>query len=350
MNDVGINNFLAPIGLRKYAKNFQSNGYDIESDFCYLGTLDLDLMGIKGERDRTRILEAATSYTNSPQFELYRWLKEYGLDHYFTNFISYGITTLHDLSKQEPSPDCLRDLEILLPGHQARLKNSLPKLRKKQKLDDAESTIPEAIGYWGKPKEIDGAKYDFLCVRATLRSLKPGGEQFNEEFMVDSGSDVVTARQELLNKLDLELIGTIQSRGVHSTVEKQLYKAMLVIGSEKVEIEIMAEPYESIGNRVMRRFKHLIDSSVHYWLPANKMAPSSSSGNSGDTSNDTPDTDEDEGSGEETTGSSTTTVTGKKATDKGKGKKPAEGTVDIQQSAASSSQSQRENPGPSTSP
>lgn len=58
MNDVGINNFLAPIGLRKYAKNFQSNGYDIESDFCYLGTLDLDLMGIKGERDRTRILEA----------------------------------------------------------------------------------------------------------------------------------------------------------------------------------------------------------------------------------------------------------------------------------------------------
>lgn len=56
--------------------------------------------------------------------------------------------------------------------------------------------------------------------------------------MVDSGSDVVTARQELLDKLDLELIGTIQSRGVHSTVEKQLYKAMLVIGSEKVEIEV----------------------------------------------------------------------------------------------------------------
>lgn len=58
MNDVGINNFLAPIGLRKYAKNFRSNGYDVESDFSYLGALDLDAMGIKGERDRTRILEA----------------------------------------------------------------------------------------------------------------------------------------------------------------------------------------------------------------------------------------------------------------------------------------------------
>lgn len=58
-------------------------------------------------------------------------------------------------------------------------------------------------------------------------------------FMVDSGSDVVTARQEILNRLDLELIGTIQSRGVHTTVEKQLYKAMLVIGNHEVEIEVI---------------------------------------------------------------------------------------------------------------
>ena len=58
------------------------------------------------------------------------------------------------------------------------------------------------------------------------------------EFMVDSGSDVVTARQEILDQLDLELIGTIQSRGVHSTVEKQLYKAMLCIGKTEIEIEV----------------------------------------------------------------------------------------------------------------
>ena len=57
------------------------------------------------------------------------------------------------------------------------------------------------------------------------------------EFMVDSGSDVVTARQEILDQLDLELIGTIQSRGVHTTVEKQLYKAILRIGKQEAEIE-----------------------------------------------------------------------------------------------------------------
>ena len=56
--------------------------------------------------------------------------------------------------------------------------------------------------------------------------------------MVDSGSDVVTARQEILDQLDLELIGTIQSRGVHTTVEKQLYKAILRIGKQEAEIEV----------------------------------------------------------------------------------------------------------------
>ena len=33
----------------------------------------------------------------------------------------------------------------------------------------------------------------------------------------------------------------------------------------------MAEPYESIGNRVMRHFRHVIDSTVHYWLQGNMV-------------------------------------------------------------------------------
>ena len=56
--------------------------------------------------------------------------------------------------------------------------------------------------------------------------------------MVDSGSDVVTVREEVLQQLDLELLGTIQSRGVHATKEKQLYKAMLKIGDVDIEIEV----------------------------------------------------------------------------------------------------------------
>ena len=35
----------------------------------------------------------------------------------------------------------------------------------------------------------------------------------------------------------------------------------------------MAEPYESIGNRVMRHFRHVIDTTVHYWLHGNMIEP-----------------------------------------------------------------------------
>ncbi len=59
------------------------------------------------------------------------------------------------------------------------------------------------------------------------------------EFMVDSGSDVVTVREEVLQELDLQLLGTIQSRGVHSTKQKQLYKAVLKIGDVEVETEVI---------------------------------------------------------------------------------------------------------------
>ena len=40
----------------------------------------------------------------------------------------------------------------------------------------------------------------------------------------------------------------------------------------------MPEPYESIGNRVMRHFRHVIDSTVHYWLQGNRLEPGESSG------------------------------------------------------------------------
>ena len=40
----------------------------------------------------------------------------------------------------------------------------------------------------------------------------------------------------------------------------------------------MPEPYESIGNRVMRHFRHVIDSTVHYWLQGNRLELGGSSG------------------------------------------------------------------------
>ena len=56
--------------------------------------------------------------------------------------------------------------------------------------------------------------------------------------MVDSGSDVVTLRQEVLDSLDLELIGPIKSKGVHASRTKNLYRANMIIGNHTLEIEV----------------------------------------------------------------------------------------------------------------
>ena len=56
--------------------------------------------------------------------------------------------------------------------------------------------------------------------------------------MVDSGSDVVTMRQEVLDTLDLDLIGPINSKGVHASRVKNLYRANIVIGNTSLEIEV----------------------------------------------------------------------------------------------------------------
>lgn len=56
--------------------------------------------------------------------------------------------------------------------------------------------------------------------------------------MVDSGSDVVTIRQSILDTLDLEILGKIHSKGVHGSKTTNLYKATLQIGTQQMEIEV----------------------------------------------------------------------------------------------------------------
>lgn len=58
------------------------------------------------------------------------------------------------------------------------------------------------------------------------------------EFMVDSGSDVNTLKQEILNDLNLELIGTVQSHGIHASKQKDLYRALLVVGNVQIYTEV----------------------------------------------------------------------------------------------------------------
>lgn len=58
------------------------------------------------------------------------------------------------------------------------------------------------------------------------------------EFMIDTGSDVTTIRQEVLDELGLEILGRIHSKGVHGSKTTNLYKAKLLIGNQEMEIEV----------------------------------------------------------------------------------------------------------------
>ncbi|XP_038051455.1 uncharacterized protein LOC119739034 [Patiria miniata] len=124
MNDIGINKFLGPLGLHQYADIFQIKGYDVESDFCTLDKDDLDAMNITDKEHRGTILQAATHYQPSEEFEVFQWLRDNGIDHYFGNFIRSNYTNLHQVSVMELTADVLHELEVLLPGHRKRLKNA----------------------------------------------------------------------------------------------------------------------------------------------------------------------------------------------------------------------------------
>ncbi|XP_077983474.1 uncharacterized protein LOC144438292 [Glandiceps talaboti] len=273
-----IESFLEPLDLMQYLEIFQTKGYDRETDFSTLTDVDLDELGITDDDHRGMILHAAEHYELSDQYKVYQFLRDHELDYYYKHFIDSEYTCLDTLSRMDVNEDTLDDLEITLPGHKKRLQLAVSKLRKRRRLSDEEAESPVAIGYWGRPAALEDAKYDFLCLRSTIKSTKANTPSFELEFMVDSGSDVVTVRQSILDQLDLELIGTIQSRGVHATVEKQLYKAVLGVGNFNIEIEVMAEPYESIGNRVLRHFRHFIDLNRHIWLQGQALSsPSVSS-------------------------------------------------------------------------
>ena len=56
--------------------------------------------------------------------------------------------------------------------------------------------------------------------------------------MVDSGSDVVTLRPEIVRRLNLVKKCTVRSQGVHVAKEKTLYEAILKIGSVELKIEV----------------------------------------------------------------------------------------------------------------
>lgn len=57
------------------------------------------------------------------------------------------------------------------------------------------------------------------------------------EFMVDSGSDVSTLRDDIIQELKLEVIRQVTSCGVFGSQRTNMYRANLTIGDQTLEIE-----------------------------------------------------------------------------------------------------------------
>ncbi|XP_046559336.1 uncharacterized protein LOC124268412 [Haliotis rubra] len=274
----GVDLFLQSIGLQGYISSFLHRGYDRETDLQYIGEDDLDAMCIMDPSHRRDLLSAAKKHKISVESKLLEWLRGYELEHYFVGFIGSELVDLDDIARLSlPDVNVYDELEMTMLGHQRRLERAVRQLNKRRRTEDSDLEVPVAEGFWGKPTNLDDAKYDFLCVEATIASTRDASRSHKIDFMVDSGSDVTTLQEDLLYTLNPELIGPINSKGVHSSRRKSLYRAKLTIGTQDLEIEVMGESYNSLGSRVLRHFRHYITGSKHIWLPGDFFDPTMSS-------------------------------------------------------------------------
>ncbi|OWF53494.1 uncharacterized protein LOC110446272 [Mizuhopecten yessoensis] len=271
----GVQTFLEDLGLLQYFDMFVIKGFDCEEDLCHIDSADLDSMTIADPDHRRQILHAARRFKPSSEYKLLEWLRANSLDYYFPNFVNSE--SANDLDQIKtlnlPDPDIFDELEITLPGHKRRLERAVSRLRKRMKTTDQSPEEPIAHGRWAKPTALQDGKFDFLVLDATVYSTKDRKKSHTLEFMIDSGSDVTTIREEVLEGLDLELLGRIHSKGVHGSKSTNLYRAYLRIGNQELQIEVMGESYDSLGSRVVRHFRHFIDGSRHLWLKGDYCDP-----------------------------------------------------------------------------
>ncbi|XP_013391172.1 uncharacterized protein LOC106159430 [Lingula anatina] len=272
MNYDGVRNFLRSLDLSQYFEMFKTKGYERESDLVDLDEKDLDDLLITDPEHRRLVLVASQGLEISPEGALLDFLVANGLEHYYENFLHEhrDMDMIENIDTTQARS--FQELEITLPGHRKRLHRAVTQLRKRRKLS-AEAEDPVATGYWGKPRPLADAKNDFLCIHAAIKGVGDADYEQMLEFMVDSGSDVVTVEESTLSRLRLEHLGTVKSHGVHATKEKQIYRAMLRIGREEIEIEVMGETYNSLGSQVIRHFRHYINGNRHIWLKGTRDDP-----------------------------------------------------------------------------
>lgn len=262
-----VENFLEKIGLERYGTRFLTQGYDRIIDLCILDEEDLDSLSIRERDDRFKILDAASL------IDVADWLQHLDLDHescYMERLRAEGIITIRDVKSREWNDELLDSLEIMIPGHRKRVKSAATFLKwHSAKEPDTRVVV---LGYWGQPPGLKDNPHPFLCVQGHLKSDTGEDARSSEltEFIVDSGSDVVTATESLIQSLQLEYLRNVDSRGPYSTANKPLYRGILKLGTEEFEVEVIPEQVTSVGHVVMRKFKHLIDGKFHYWLKDDK--------------------------------------------------------------------------------
>ncbi|XP_059164992.1 uncharacterized protein LOC131947720 isoform X2 [Physella acuta] len=260
----------------KYSEMFHIKGYDLESDIPFLTAYDLEehLM-ISNVNDRLAILAQAKLYRPSPKKEVYDWLKRNHLKGYYIEFVRSELTDLKKVSQLSLPDENIYDmLEVALPGHRKRLERAVEKLRLELQYKSLGVETPVICGRWGKPLCLPQAKFDFLCVKAFLFSQREPHNKAAIDFMVDSGSDVCTVQEETLKSLNLDLLGPVYSCGIHGGNHTYLYKGRLLIGDQEMDIEVIGSNYDSVGSRVLRHFRHVIDGHRHIWLKGTYREPS----------------------------------------------------------------------------
>lgn len=57
-------------------------------------------------------------------------------------------------------------------------------------------------------------------------------------FIVDSGSDVVTASESLIAELQLPYLRNVESRGAHAAADKPIYRGVIKLGTEEMQVEV----------------------------------------------------------------------------------------------------------------
>ena len=67
-------------------------------------------------------LPAAKTHKLSEECEMFLWLRENGLDYYFSNFVSGNFHTLRDIASIDLTAEVFRELEVQLPAHRKRLR------------------------------------------------------------------------------------------------------------------------------------------------------------------------------------------------------------------------------------